>query len=332
VMVSEGVAFGVGGTSAAAPSFAGMVALLNQYLVQNKVQAKSGLGNINPKLYSMAAGSNAGVFHDVTNGNNIVPCQVGTANCSSGSFGYQAGPGYDAVTGLGSVDAYKLIAAWSGLPVSATTTTLSANPATILPNGSAVLTATVRAASGTTSPTGTVSFTLGTSTLGSATLSGSGGTATASITVFGAQLLAANNTAQAFYQGAPTFTPSSGSTTLTVGTPTATSAVTVSETPNPVYQQAPDANGVTFTFTVQLSETAGVATTVTGFTFGGVNYAGSVAKFFGSTTLPAHGSLSANLKAGNIPVPSTQIIVLSGRDASGVTWTKQISVPFLAHP
>ena len=44
-------------------------------------------------------------------------------------------------------------------------------------------------------------------------------------------------------------------------------------TPNPVYQQAPDANGATFSFTIQLNETAGVATTVTGFTFDGVSYA-----------------------------------------------------------
>ncbi len=125
IVISEGVAIGVGGTSAAAPSFAGMVALLNQYLVQNQVQAKSGLGNINPKLYGMAAGGASGIFHDVTTGDNIVPCQVGTANCATGHLGYAAGVGYDLVTGLGSVNAYNLITAWGGIPVSATTTTLT---------------------------------------------------------------------------------------------------------------------------------------------------------------------------------------------------------------
>ncbi len=103
-------------------------------------------------------------------------------------------------------------------------------------------------------------------------------------------------------------------------------------TPNPVYQQAPDANGATFSFTIQLNETAGVDTTVTGFTFGGVSYAASIAQFFGSTTLPAHGTLSANLQAANIAVPSTVVMVFTGRDASGATWTQQIAVPFLPQP
>jgi hypothetical protein len=103
----------------------------------------------------------------------------------------------------------------------------------------------------------------------------------------------------------------------------------VSVTPNPVYQQAPDANGATFSFTVQLSETAGVATTVTGFTFDGVSFASSIEQFFGSTTLPAHGTLTANLKAGNIAVPSSVVMIFTGQDSSGAAWSQQIAVPFL---
>jgi subtilase family serine protease len=328
IVVSGGAAIGVGGTSAATPSFAGIVAVLNQYLVENKVQSKPGVGNINPKLYGMAAGA-SGAFHDVTTGNNIVPCQAGTPDCANGQFGYTAGVGYDLVTGLGSVDAYKLIAAWGGIPVTSTTTTLTATPAVITAGGSTVLTATVAAASGSTSPSGTVSFMLGDLSVGAATLSGSGGTASASLTIFGGQLLAANNTIQANYGGSPTFSASSGSGTLTVGAPAATSKVSLSETPNPVYQQAPDSNGATFAFAVQLNETAGVATTVTGFTFDGVSYAGSITEFFGSATLPAHGTLSANLAAGNIAVPASVEIVFSGRDASGAGWTRQVAVSFL---
>jgi len=330
IVVAQGMAMGVGGTSASAPSFAGIVALLNQFLVQNQVQSKSGLGNINPKLYSMAAGGASGVFHDVTTGDNIVPCQADTLDCSDGHFGYKAGVGYDLVTGLGSVDAYNLVTAWAGIPVSATTTTLTASPAIISSGGSAVITATVKAVSGTRSPNGTVSFTVGGNVLGAATLSGSGGSATASLTVFGGQLLTANNTIQAAYGGSPLFTSSSGSTTLTVGTPTAASAVAVTVTPNPVYQHAPDANGGTFTFTIQLKETAGVATSLTGFTVGRVSYAASLSSFFGSTTLAANGTLSAGLEAANIAVPSTMVMVFTGRDASGALWTRQISVPFLA--
>ena len=329
VIVTEGAAGGVGGTSAAAPSFAGMLAVLNQFLLQNKVQTKPGLGNINPKLYAMAAEGKSGVFHDITSGNNLVPCQAGTADCANGQFGYAAGAGYDLVTGLGSVDAYHLVTAWGGLPVTATSITLTANPAVISATGSTVLTATVKAASGSLPPTGTVVFTLGSNSLGAAALSGSGGSATASLTVYGSQLQPEDNAIQVSYGGSPTFAASSSSATIHLGAPSATSAVTLTVTPDPVYQQAPDANGATFSFTIQLSETAGVATSLTGFTFDGVNFAGSIASFFGSASLPAHGTLSANLKAGNIPVPSTVTIAFTGRDASGSTWTRQAAVPFL---
>jgi subtilase family serine protease len=329
IIVVEGGAYGVGGTSASAPSLAGMLAVLNQYLVQNGVQSKSGLGNINPKLYSMAAAGTSGVFHDVTAGDNIVPCEVPTADCVTGKIGYTAGPGYDLVTGLGSVDAYRLITAWSGIRVTSTSTTLTANPDVILATGSAVLTATVKAASGTKSPTGPVSFSIGENSVGTAALAGSGGTATASITVFGSQLPEGNNTIQAYYAGSPTFSASSAAASVSIGAPAATSAVTASVTPNPVYQQPPAANGATFSFTIQLNETAGVGTTLTGFTFGGTSYAASIAQFFGSSALAANGKLSANLQAKNIAVPSTIVMGFSGRDASGAIWTRQVAVPFL---
>ena len=105
----------VGGTSAAAPAMAGIVALLNQYLVSTGSQRQPGVGNINPTLYRLAQ-SATGVFHDITTGNNVVPCVSGTPNCSDGSLGLNAGPGYDAVTGLGSVDAYNLVHQWTSKP------------------------------------------------------------------------------------------------------------------------------------------------------------------------------------------------------------------------
>jgi subtilase family serine protease len=101
-----------GGTSAAAPSFAGMLVLLNQYLTSAGVQSGLGLGNINPYLYWLAQNT-TGVFHDITTGSNMVSCQLGTSDCYSGVLGYTAGPGYDQVTGLGSVDAYNLVTTWA---------------------------------------------------------------------------------------------------------------------------------------------------------------------------------------------------------------------------
>jgi len=97
----------VAGTSAAAPAFAGILALVNQYQELNGVETRSGQGNINPNLYRLAE-TTPGVFHDVTAGDNIVPCVSGTPDCFAGTLGYTAGPGYDPVTGLGSVDAFNL--------------------------------------------------------------------------------------------------------------------------------------------------------------------------------------------------------------------------------
>ena len=98
-----------GGTSVAAPCFAGLVALINQ-----RMNTPDGQGNINPVLYSMAA-TTPGAFHDITIGNNIVPCAEGSKDCPASppfQFGYSAGVGYDQATGLGSVDAFNLVEAW----------------------------------------------------------------------------------------------------------------------------------------------------------------------------------------------------------------------------
>ncbi|MGA2211919.1 MAG: protease pro-enzyme activation domain-containing protein [Bryobacteraceae bacterium] len=96
----------VGGTSASTPVFAGMVLLLNQYLGTN------GLGNINPSLYFMA-GSTPSDFHDITTGNNAVPCVANSTDCSSGFIGYNATLGWDPASGLGSVDATNMFNDWS---------------------------------------------------------------------------------------------------------------------------------------------------------------------------------------------------------------------------
>jgi subtilase family serine protease len=97
----------VGGTSVAVPTFAGIVALI----VQNTNDPQ---GNVNQYIYSLAA-SSPNAFHDITVGDNMVPCAPGSKDCpASGMIGYSAGPGYDLTTGLGSVDAGALVAAWNG--------------------------------------------------------------------------------------------------------------------------------------------------------------------------------------------------------------------------
>ena len=82
-----------GGTSAVAPLWAGLIALINQKL-------KGRVGFINPQIYSLAAGS--GAFQDVTTGNNRVTYK------KFKNVGYDAGKGWDACSGLGSVNGTQL--------------------------------------------------------------------------------------------------------------------------------------------------------------------------------------------------------------------------------
>ena len=101
----------VGGTSIATPSFAGVLALVEQ-----KIAGR--IGNANPKLYALANSTYyANIFHDVTTGTNAVPCKTGTINClSGGTFGYTATTGYDLATGWGSIDAFNLVNDWTLVP------------------------------------------------------------------------------------------------------------------------------------------------------------------------------------------------------------------------
>ncbi len=212
----------VGGTSASAQVFGGIVALLNQYL------AASGLGNINPKLYTLAQTSSS-VFHDITTGNNIVTPVCPRRGCTTpvSAIGYNAAAGYDQVTGLGSVDVFNLFTAWNGVPGRLTPQiAVSASATSLTTSGSTVLTATVTSSNGTT-PTGSVVFLLGTNTLGSASLSGTGGTATASLTVSAAQLAAgANNIAAEYNSDNSTFTNAAASVTVTVTAGASTPTIT----------------------------------------------------------------------------------------------------------
>ncbi len=142
-----------GGTSFGAPAFAGIVAILNQKM------GSTGQGNINPTLYAIAA-SSPNVFHDVTTGDNIVPCDTATPDCpttGTAQYGFRAGAGYDQVTGLGSIDADALLSAWSSANPTTPDFSIFANIPSITPAGQAATsTITVDARNGFT---GSVSFT-----------------------------------------------------------------------------------------------------------------------------------------------------------------------------
>jgi hypothetical protein len=138
---------GIGGTSSSAPSFAGIMALVNQNQGANARQ-----GNANYVLYALASkqastppsgGCNSTsnpntascTFYDVTLGNNSVPCRIGSLDCvsdgtdygvvenPSGTIAFNAGTGYDLATGLGTINVTNLINNWSSVAGSFTGTT-----------------------------------------------------------------------------------------------------------------------------------------------------------------------------------------------------------------
>lgn len=182
----------VGGTSAAAPTFAGIVALLSQYLVSHSFQSTPGLTNINSNLYYIAS-NNPSALNDVKTGNNIVPCTAGTTNCpASGQFGFTAGAGYDQVTGLGSINANALALAWGDLFTS-TATALVSSTSSISIGNAVTFTATITPSSAA----GTVSFYNNGSANPLGTSNVSGGTASLTIST----LPAGTNSVVAIYQG-----------------------------------------------------------------------------------------------------------------------------------
>jgi hypothetical protein len=90
----------VDGTSASSPSFAGLVSLINDHLLNN---GKTTLGFLNPLLYQAAA-AQPNVFHDITSGSN----ECNRAYCCL--YGYSAAAGWDPVSGLGSPNFNNLLA------------------------------------------------------------------------------------------------------------------------------------------------------------------------------------------------------------------------------
>jgi subtilase family serine protease len=108
------------GTSAATPSMAGIMALVDQ-------AAKANQGAANARLYELAT-TTPDVFHDITVASSgVTSCEAttpsmcnnstpGRTTLTGGLAGFSVANGYDEVTGLGSIDAGKLIANWGGAP------------------------------------------------------------------------------------------------------------------------------------------------------------------------------------------------------------------------
>ncbi len=221
----------VGGTSVGTPVFAGMVALLNQFLAG---PATPGLGNINPMLYSLAAAQANNYFHHVNTGTNTsfvrrgrpsraFPCP-GWRNPRFRFRNLRWSTGYNLVTGLGSVDLNNLASAW-GSTGAATTLALAASATTANVGASVTFTATVSP----TTATGEVVFVNNGSSIGAALMTS--GVATLATTA----LPTGSNSVTATYLGdgsnaratSAAVTVTIGAATFTLTPPTA--AVTVTQ-------------------------------------------------------------------------------------------------------
>ncbi len=155
----------VGGTSVAAPSMAGVQAVINDF------NGGGRQGMVNYVYYALADAQHTGglncaatappdpncAFHDVTTGNTLI---CGNSGCTAATkLGWTAGPGYDLATGLGSPNAASLATFWSSVTFRSSTTTLGASQTTGLTHGQSVtMSGTVAPGTGTGTPTGTVAF------------------------------------------------------------------------------------------------------------------------------------------------------------------------------
>ena len=276
-----------GGTSYAAPRWAGYLALANQ---QNVTNHGTTLGYLNPLIYPIGFGSSYDSnFHDITSGSN----------------GYPAVTGYDMVTGWGSPNGATLINTLTGAATPSFTLSDSPSSLTITQGSSGTSTMTVTDVNGFTGsvtltasglPSGvTATFgtnpTTGTSVLTlTASATATTGTATVTITGTSGSLSATTTLALTVSAAAsPNFTISASPASVTVtqgssGTSTITitsqnsfssattlsatglpSGVTATFSTNPV---TPPANGSatsTLTLTASASATVGTATvTITG--------------------------------------------------------------------
>lgn len=222
----------VGGTSASTPSFAGVMALVDQ-----KSGSGKGQGLANPVLYRLA--STSGVYHDVTSGSNDVPCVAGSPDCpTSGELGFNAVPGYDEATGLGSLNVANLVNDWSSIKFGVSQTALTLKPPANATVGQSIpLNISVTGGSSGPAPTGTVDllaqFSDGSEQAVGSFALGSGGTLASST----AGLPGGTYTVVASYEGDANYGPSTSvpvNVTLAKITPTVTMEFYTSDPAKPV--------------------------------------------------------------------------------------------------
>ena len=327
IVIYHGRVYVVAGTSASAPAMAGILTLLNQYQVLNGFQAKAGLGNVNPQLYRLSQ-SAPSAFHDIVAGDNVVPCSLGSPDCLTGKFGYATGTGYDLATGLGSIDASNLFANWNS-KTNSVSVDLALSATSLSLNDSLNATALVTPATGGT-PTGTVAFSANGTPLGSVTLIPRGSAQAADLTIPAYLLGIGTSTIVASYAGDTAFSGGGALKSVKVTIPTSAAAILITA-PSTVWPlSSPDAIGVSWQTSLTVREIAGVPCRLTGFSIDGENQ--PLSQYFASTTIPASGSIAADVLFRAISAPTTRTFGFTGIDAAGNTWSRNKTVRYMPLP
>lgn len=265
-----------GGTSFAAPRWAGFLALVNQQAVSN---GSSTLGFLNPILYPIAEGSNYNSdFHDITSGNN---------NNGKGKS-YNAVTGYDLVTGWGSPNGQNLINALAGS--ASPSFTLSASPGSVTitqggAGGNSTITITDQ-----NGFSGSVSLTTSALPSGVTAVFNPNPATTTSTVTFTASATATTGTSPITITGTSGSLQATTSISLTVNTSGGTANFTISASPSSVTVQEGSNAPSTITITSQNGFNSATSLTATGLP------TGVTAQFSPNpVTPPANGAVNSTL-------------------------------------
>jgi len=291
-----------GGTSFAAPMWAGYLALVNQQAVTNNGKT---VGFINPNLYTIYSGSSYNSdFHDVTSGSN----------------GFSATTGYDLATGLGSPNGSGLITALAGSGGGGGSFSLSASPSSV---------SVVQGNSGTS----TISSSVTGGFSGTISLSASGqpsgvtvGFSPSSITGAGSSTMTmtvGSSTATGTYM--ITVTGTSGSTSAST---TVSLTVTASSSPNFSISASPSSvsvvQGNSGTSTISTSVSGGFNSAIS-LSASGQPSGVTVSFNPSSIAAPGSGSSTMTMAVASTTATGTYTITVTG-SGGGTTHTTSVSL------
>ncbi len=280
-----------GGTSFAAPLWAGYLALTNEQSLSNGNKA---LGFINPTLYTIGASSSYDTdFHDITSGSN----------------GYSATTGYDLATGWGSPNGQNLLSALAGGTSSTPTFTLSASPSSVtITQGGAGGTSTITV-NDVDGFTGSVTLSASGLPTGVTAAFGTNPTTSTSVLTLTASSTATTGTATVTITGISGSITQTTTVSLTVNA-VSTGSFTISASPASLTVDR-DSSG---TSTITITRTGGFSGAVT-FTASGMD-SGTTASFSPNPTSTTGTTSTVTFKASSTATTGTATITITGTSGS----------------